>query len=138
MAAPAANALPVTTATLEQMSDDMVILHVPGTDYRLHLVPAGQVRGELGDRLTGVIRAQARRMDKVPSGGRFVEPVMGRPRHLQGRVIGGDVSANVVYVQAGGVVVQAKLMPAQKAGDFSIGQLVNFSVERGATFEQQA
>lgn len=134
MTSTAPPALPTVTGRVEEKSDEKLVLSVTGTDYRLHLVPAAPIAAEMGDRVTGVVRAQARRVDKVPSGGRFIEPVFGRPRQVQGRVVGGDVQANVLYVHAG-VPIHAALMAPQQAGDFAIGQMVNFSVERGATFE---
>ncbi|MEX2671616.1 MAG: hypothetical protein WD294_05845 [Phycisphaeraceae bacterium] len=126
--------LPTVTGRLEEKADDKIILHVLGSDYRLHLVTEGPVDAEVGDRITGTIHLHPRRVDVFPSGGRFLEPVFGRPRRMQGRVAGGDVSANTLYVQAGAPVI-AHLMASQKASDFAIGQLVGGDVQRGGRFE---
>lgn len=126
--------LPTVTGRLAEKSDEHIVLHVLGTDYRLHLLTAGPIAAEVGDRITGAIRARARRVDIYPAGGRFVEPVFGRPRRVQGRIVGGDVTANKLYVQCGAAIV-ADLMPTQNASDFAVGQMVGFDVERGATFE---
>ncbi|HEX7010784.1 MAG TPA: hypothetical protein VF184_12445 [Phycisphaeraceae bacterium] len=131
-AAPAA--LPTVTGRLADKSDDRIVLSLPGTDYRLHLVPRGSLEAQVGQRVTGVIRVKAKRVDVVPSGGRYIEPVFGRPRRVQGRVIGGDVQTNTLHVHAAAPVI-AQLMPSQKAANFAVGQLVSFDVERGATFE---
>lgn len=124
----------VVVGRLEEVRDDGVVLSVPDTDYRLHLVTSERVAGAVKDRVSGRVSARARRVDVVPSGGRYVEPVFGRPRRIQGRIIGGDVSSNTIMVDAA-VPVVVTLMSPQRTGDFSTGQLVSFDVESGATFE---
>ena len=131
----AAQTLPTATGTVLDQNDEQIVLHIPGTDYRLHLVPGQPLNAQVGQRITGVISGRARRVDIVPSGGRYIEPGFGRPRRVQGRIIGGDVAANTIHVHAG-VPIIATLMPSQKAGDFAIGQLASFDLERGATFQQ--
>ncbi|MEX0655057.1 MAG: hypothetical protein WDZ31_05015 [Phycisphaeraceae bacterium] len=126
-------AVPTVTGRLEEKSDDRIVLHVLDTDYRLHLHTDGPIAAEPGDRITGTIHAKARRVDIFPAGGRFVEPVFGRPRRVHGRVCGGDVAANQLYVQAGPAVI-LQLTKAQQASNFAIGQIVGCDVERGATF----
>lgn len=105
---------------------------VPNTSYELHLRPAAEIATAKGKRLVGVIRAQARRIDVVGTGGQYVEPVFGRPRRVQG---------TVVRSEAGGVVVDAgvtiHLIPTdsrQSAEAFQPGQLVSCDVLDGATF----
>lgn len=127
----------IAAGRLEQISGDVIVFGVPDTDYRLHLVASAAVSAQVGERITGRIRARARRVDVVPSGGRYVEPVFGRPRRIQGRLIGGDVAANTITVDAA-VPITVALMPAQQAADFCIGQLVSFDIERGATFTPDA
>ena len=134
MGQPTAPASPMVTGLLLEKSDPMMVLGLPGTDYRLHLVASVPVDAELDDRIRGTIRANARRVDVIQSGGRFIEPVFGRPRRIQGRIMGGEVAANTIFVQCGAVVA-CKLMAGQKAADFAIGQLVSFDIERGAIFE---
>lgn len=126
---------PAVIGTVVEISDEKLILAVPGFDYKLHLVPAGPINAKVGDRVTGVVRASARRVDIVPAGGRYVEPVFGRPRRVQGRIVGGSVAENTIFVEAGPKVV-ARLMSDQKAADFATGQLASFDVEPGATFTQ--
>jgi len=118
---------------LIEAGPEQIVLGLPGTDYQLHLVVSGPVSGEVGGRVAGRIRAKARRVDVVRTGGRYIEPVYGRPRRVQGRIIETDVAANTITVQCGCAMV-CELMAGQKASDFSTGQLVSFDVERGATF----
>jgi hypothetical protein len=119
---------------LAQKSNDHLVLAVPGTDYRLQLAAAGPIPAQVGDRVRGTIRAQAMRVDVIASGGRYIEPVYGRPRRLQGRIVGGDVAANSIVVHTGPVPVVCTLAVNQKAGQFAVGQLVSFDVRSGASF----
>lgn len=128
-------ALPTVTGRLRELSEDKLVLDIPHTDYRLHLVPAGTIEVELGDKLTGRIYCQVKRVDPIRSGGRFIEPNFGRPRRGQGRIVGGDPQTNRLYVHCGAGPVIATLMASQQASDFAIGQMVLFDVERGAVFE---
>ena len=132
----AVTAGPIATGRLAENSPEKLVLAIPGSDYRLHLVPAGAIDAQVNDRISGLIRAKARRVDVISAGGRFIEPVFGRPRRVQGRIIGGDVRANTLTVLAS-VPVTVSLMPNQKAAQFAVGQMVSFDVEPGATFEQR-
>ena len=132
-------------ATLARADAGGVVLALEDTDYQLHLAPAspiaGGVAGRVGKRITGVIRARARRVDVVGAGGRFIEPVVGRPRRVQGAVTAIDPAGNTITVHCapGCQMVCALTSPGQKAGAFatpgSSGTLVSFDVEPGATFE---
>jgi hypothetical protein len=126
---------PIATGVLAEKTPEKIVLAVPGTDYRLHLVPSAPIDAGLNERVHGLIRANARRVDVISAGGRYIEPVFGRPRRIQGRIIDGDLKANTLTVLAC-VPVAVKLMDHQKAGDFGIGQMVSFDVEPGANFEQ--
>jgi hypothetical protein len=123
----------------------LVVVSIPGSQYQLHLRPEGPISAEVGKRLIGTITAQARRVDRTVTGGRFVEPVFGRPRRIQGTVLSVDPSGNALVVNAGGGVVVdgvglpivCKLTdPRQKASDYSVGDFVGFDVLDGATFRQ--
>ncbi|MFK7789382.1 MAG: hypothetical protein AB8C95_07845 [Phycisphaeraceae bacterium] len=125
---------PAVSGVVDEVHAEWVQVRVPSTDYRLRLVPAEGLSAKAGDKIDGLIRAQALRMDVVPAGGRYIEPVQGRPRRVQGRVIGGNVSLNEVYVKAGPSIIITPMAP-QRASDFSIGQMVSFDVRDGATIE---
>lgn len=120
-----------------------IVFAVPGSNYQLHLRPDGAVSTQPGKRLIGTIRVQARRVDVTHSGGKYVEPVVGRPRRIQGTVMATDATTNSLTINAGGAVavdglplpVVAKLTDGrQKAEQFQVGQLVTFDVLDGATF----
>lgn len=110
-------------------------LAVPNTSYSLHLQPTGAMpSGErIGKRLIGTIRAKARRIDIVGTGGRYVEPVFGRPRRVQGTVL--KITADAVVVDAGLPIHCTPQDARQKPSDFQPGQFVSFDVLDGATID---
>lgn len=113
-----------------------VVISFPNTSYRLHLVPLSAIHGEVGKRIIGTIRAQARRVDIVDTGGKYVEPVFGRPRRIQGRVIAADAATNTITVDAGMPIHCELTDERQTAGQFPVGVLVSFDALEGATFTQ--
>ena len=114
-----------------------VVIEVPNTSYQLHLIPAAPVTTPVGKRTIGVIRAEARRVDVVKSGGRYVEPVAGRPRRVQGAVIAKDASANSITVSAGVPIVLKLTDARQRAEQFAEGDFVSCDVMDGATYTPQ-
>ena len=120
---------------LVEIAEGSIGLNLPGTDYRLHLLVDAPVKGgELNKPIDGRILARAKRVDIVHTGGRYIEPVYGRPRRIQGRVIATDQEANTITVNCGTPFV-CYLTADQKPRDFEIGSLVSFDIERGAQFE---
>lgn len=112
------------------------VLTFPNTSYELHLEPAsGGKAAALGEgsKTLGTIRAEAQRIDIVRTGGRYVEPVAGRPRRVQGMVIA--VEGDRLVVDAGMPFHILPTDPRQQAGDFQAGDFVSFDVKRGATYE---
>ena len=93
------------------------------------------MRERLGKRLICTIRAKARRIDVVQTGGRYVEPVYGRPRRVQGAVLAIDEGANTITIGAGVPIVVKPTDARQKAADFALGDFVTFGVLPGATIE---
>lgn len=115
---------------------DQIVVSIPGTSYRLHLtptVPASSIGAADGKRMKGIVRGKAQRMHLASAGGRFIEPVYGHPRIVQGTVLSIDPEHNRVLVQ---MVIPAwlDLAEGQKASEFAAGQLVNMYVESGMTF----
>lgn len=153
-AAPSApsNASPVARGVLYDLAGATatkpacLVFHVPGSQYQVHLRQEGSITAQVGKRISGVINASARRVDVTVQGGRFIEPVIGRPRRIQGVVIAQDAGANSITVDCGGsatvdgvgLPVVCKLTdPRQKADQFAIGTLVGFDALDGATFTQR-
>ena len=134
MSDPATTTETTVTGKLLESNGELIVLGLPRCDYKLHLVPMGNVKPDGRGKVTGVIRAKAKRVDVVETGGCYIEPVFGRPRRVQGRIIGGDAAAGTITVAAAAPLT-ATLMAPQTIADFALGQLVGFDVERGATFE---
>ena len=113
-----------------------MVIEFPDSNYQLHLIPVGPISiASVGKRIVGTIRVTARRVDVVDTGGKYVEPIYGRPRRVQGRVVSTDAKSNTVTVDAG-VPIQLKLGDArQTAGQFLVGELVSCDVMDGGTFE---
>ena len=126
----------LTTGYLAEVGQDTIVLALANTDYRLHLAVTDLVNGEIDKPISGRITARARRVDPMQSGGRFVEPVYGRPRRIQGTIIATDPQANTISVQcAGRCTFICELVTNQHANEFEVGTLVGFDIERGAKLE---
>jgi hypothetical protein len=120
------------------VTDRMVVFAPSNTNYELHLEAAGPLEGvKIGVVLDAIIRATARKIWTVPSGGGFIEPIYGPPRRVQGRVR---------YLEEGWMVVQAGTpivvsLPADPEvfdlpnGQLIVGGLVNVSALPGVTIE---
>lgn len=121
---------------LQEATAVRVIISFPGNDYQLHLTPERPPTTPVGKRIQGIIRGQARRIDTVKAGGQFVEPVMGRPRIVQGRIAEVNPSQNgpgTITVHAPMPIV-LKVGDLQRADQFKVGDSVTTHVLPGATF----
>lgn len=123
---------------LESATDEQIVLSVPGTNYQIHLKVLKAPATPIGKRIVGTIRANARRVDKVDTGGRFIDPVFGRPRRVQGRIDAVDTTSHTITVNAGGVPIVCTLMKLQHDAGFAVGDFVSLDVEPGATFTPSA
>ena len=130
---PASNDVNACRAVVKSIASDHIVLSFADTNYEMHLVPTQPIAAQVGKRIRGVIRAQARRIDIVQTGGRYVEPVYGRPRRIQGQIIATDLPGSTVTVAAPMPIV-CRTDARQRAGDFQIGDFVSFDVAPGATF----
>ncbi|MDZ4831560.1 MAG: hypothetical protein SGJ09_15345 [Phycisphaerae bacterium] len=132
-----ASAPDICRAVLESVTpsgtDELIVLSIPSTAYRLHFKLAGRVTTVVGKRITGTIRGKAMRIHPASAGGQFIEPVDGHPRIVQGVVVTVDAAANRLLID---MAVPAWIVVAegQLASDFVVGQTVNMYVESGMTF----
>ncbi len=123
-------------ALVEASKGSHVVVKVQGTDYRLMLeVDPSRGTFEPGERVNGRVTGRARRIDVVGAGGRFVEPVYGRPRRVQGRVRAYDAQTGQLTVWAGFALQVQPTAVNQKPEALVPGQLVAFDLEPGARFE---
>ena len=126
----------------EDPTDERVVLGVHGTDYLLELTPTithdlfPEPRSKRNRRIRGVIQGRALKMHHAQAGGRFVEPVHGQPRIVQGTVYEVD-SANdrllMDVVVPMWITVESEVT-GQVASDFKAGDLLNFYLESGTSF----
>ncbi|MGQ0627827.1 MAG: hypothetical protein ACT4PL_06975 [Phycisphaerales bacterium] len=122
-----------------------LVMSIPTSSYRIHLRPLPSpesIKVLPGKRLVGVITCEARRVDIVHTGGRLLEPVIGRPRRIHGSVVAHGESTITVNCGGGAAVDSADLPVVVKLTDprnrpehFPLGTLVAFDVLEGATFE---
>ncbi|MDZ4755323.1 MAG: hypothetical protein SGJ11_12625 [Phycisphaerae bacterium] len=121
---------------LVSKTDDVIVVSIPGTDYRLHLrpsVPASSIAAQEGKRIRGRVRGRALRIHGAAAGGRFIEPIYGHPRIVQGTVAVVDDRLNRLLVDMV-IPVWLDLAEGQRATEFSVGQTVNMYVESGMIF----
>ncbi len=118
---------------LDDQSPEWIVMRVPGTDYRLRLSVYKPVESPIGKRLVGTIRAAARRIDLVGSGGEFVEPVYGEPRRIQGSVLASDATDQTITIKTC-VPITVKVGPGQRSEQFPIGAMVSFDALSGTSF----
>jgi hypothetical protein len=126
----------IARGILAALSDEKLTLAVPGTDYRIDLVPAvpaSQFAVEVGRRIKGVIRSRALRIHPSGAGGRWIEPVYGMPRIVAGSVVHADKEHRQVTVN----VALPMVVTALEGQDFSFlrpGAFVTFYVQEGSMF----
>lgn len=118
---------------LDAQSEGSIVMRIPGTDYQLRLGVYKPVAVEIGKRLVGTIRATARKIDSVGSGGEYIEPVYGEPRRIQGSVLAIDGADQTIVVKAC-VPISVKVGAGQRADQFEAGQMVAFDVQSGTYF----
>jgi hypothetical protein len=127
----------IVRAVLEAAGDDKVVLAVPNTDYRVHLVPtvpAAALKEQVGKRIKGIIHGNALRVHPSEGGGRFIEPVWGMPRIVAGKVLSVDEANRRFVVDLTVPFVITTLSEQQYAGIIEPGRLVNFYLQSGSTF----
>lgn len=137
---PSSTTTDLCRAVLLEVLDGDVVLGLPGTSYRIRLRckgDASSLMGRVGKRILGRIEGKAMRMHAAHGGGRFIEPVFGHPRIVNGTIAAIDAPGRRVLLD---MVVPAWLTLAegQAADDFAVGQLVNLYVESGMTFTPSA
>ena len=113
-----------------------VVFLPAGTNYELYL-KTGSYNGPTNLPVLALIRATARKVYTVPSGGNFITPIQGPPRIVQGRVLWADDQTLVVRAGANVIV---ELPAADSAidldeGPIALNKMVNVTLFPGATFE---
>lgn len=107
---------------------------VPGTSYVLTFDAgdgAAALRGLAGRVVQGRVEAQALRLHRAGGGGRFVEPLIGAPRIIQGLVRAIDQQGRRLLVETA-VPMWLTLAEGDRPEEFAEGDLVNCYVASGA------
>lgn len=118
------------------IKDGVVVFNPTGTRYELHLV--AKYDGALNTPVKCAIRAAARKVYTVPSGGNYITPIFGPPRIVQGMVRWADQRAIVVH--AAGCPIYVDLPAAESGidlddGPIYLGKMVNVVCEPGVRAE---
>jgi hypothetical protein len=112
-------------------------LGVPGTEYRLHLACEGDPSrlrpSAAARRVQGTIHGKALKLSKALGGGKFIEPLWGHPRIVQGTVLAADAAGNRLLVDLA-VPAWLTLEAGQSTAEFPRGTLVNMYLASGMTF----
>lgn len=120
---------------VKEVRDGIVVFVPGGSNYELHL--EGKYDGPIGEPIDCVVRAKARKVYTVPSGGNFIVPIVGPLRIIQGRVMRG--SDRQLTLKAA-IPVTIDLPSNDSAidldeGAIANGKMVNATLCSGATFE---
>ena len=126
-----------TRGKILAVNDDSLVFAPFGTSYELFLKTAERYAGPTNTPVEVVIRATARKVWTVPSGGNFIAPIMGPPKIIQGRVVHADEKQLVVRA---GAMFLIDLPTAEHAidlpsGPITVGNMVNVTAFAGATVE---
>jgi hypothetical protein len=120
---------------LKGQAGEQVVMSIPGTNYQLHLKPTARLTPTPQGRVTGLIRCPGHKLDLVSAGGAYVEPLVGRPRRVQGHVIGVIPSTNSIVIEVSGTPIVTDLPDRYAAGSIALDTRVAVDVKEGSTFE---
>jgi len=120
-----------------EAKDSIVVFQPADTNYQIHLQTARPYTGPIGQLIDARIRAKARKVYTVSSGGGFISPIFGSPRTLQGRAL--HVEDRQIIIRAG-VAISVELPQPETAVDLSagpiaVGSMINVAALPGTTFE---
>jgi hypothetical protein len=119
-----------------EIRGSLIVFQPANTTYHLHLAGPAYA-GPLNTPVELLIRANARKLWTVPSGGNFIAPITGTPRTIQGRVR--YIEGQTIVVQAG--VPVAITLPANESGvdlnngALGVASMINAMVMPGVSYE---
>jgi len=124
-------------AVLLETGEEFATVTFRETDYRTKLRVLKPVNAEVGKRVKGTIRAEARRIDPIGTGGAYIDPVYGRPTRIAGRVAESNAGDGTITVLTPAPFV-VKVPHTQSAADFKAGDFVTMNLMPGASFTPKA
>jgi hypothetical protein len=120
-----------------KINSDSVVFAPVNTNYELLLQTPSRYNGALGQPIGALIRAKARKVYTVPSGGGFVAPIFGPPRIIQGRAL--YIDDSFIVIRAGLPIIveipKDDLAIDLTDGAIAVGEMVNGTIFPGVTFE---
>jgi hypothetical protein len=124
-----------THGKILRVEGDQIIFRPRHSNYELHLF--GSNSAESNKPIQAVVRAKARKVYTVPSGGNFTVPIQGPPRIVQGWVLYADDRNLIVHA---GANFNIELPASDTAidldeGAIAVNKMVNVTLFPGATFE---
>ncbi|MAT80763.1 MAG: hypothetical protein CMJ29_03845 [Phycisphaerae bacterium] len=124
---------PSFEALLESAKDHLVVLSPPGNSYEVHLaVDSPLAESSIGHRITGTAHARALRVHRASGGGAFIEPIVGEPRIVAGRVLARNDDGRILVKSAIPLLIE---LENESDMDHCVpGEFINFHVESGVTF----
>jgi len=124
--------------TVQSVADGCVTLTTTGTNYQ-NLFKLGGADKPLtvGQRVHGTIHATAWKAELVSAGGNYVEPLLGRPRRMQGVIKAANAAANELTVHVG-YDVTVKLPDQYRTFQFPVGARVGWDNSDIPTFQPDA
>ncbi len=115
--------------------DDMdLIVTLPGTKYQLYLEATTPVTPSPQGRLFGIIQCPVYKVDFVSAGGAYIEPVTGRPRRVQGKVIATILDSNSVVLDVCNTPIVGRLPDRWQVSQIEIGTRLALDIPQGASF----
>lgn len=124
-----------TDGKVLRIEGDNIVFRPRHSNYELHLL--GKYAGEPNTPIQATVRAKARKVYTVPSGGNFTTPIQGQPRIVQGWVLYADERSFIVHA---GANFNIELPASDTAinldeGAIAVNKIVNVTLFPGATFE---
>ncbi len=131
----------VTQGKVIAVNGSTVVFKPANSTYELHLtIASGSYNGPMNEPVHAILRATARKVYTVPSGGLFVTPIIGPTRILQGRVREAEAGQIALQCTANFNVTLPTIPGSVELarGPIQDGALVNAVLLPGATFELAA
>ena len=127
---------PITVARfyLKGCSGGFVVLNIPGTSYEVRIPSKGTVVPSAQGRVWGTLRLPVWKLDVVTAGGAYIEPVYGKPRRVQGKVVGTLPELNGVVVEVCGQPIVGLLPERWQAVEVEVGSRVGLDIAEGGEF----
>jgi hypothetical protein len=123
---------------VKTIQNGLVVFIPAGTTYELYLT--GTYDGPIGELIDCTVKAKARKVYTVPSGGNFITPIFGTPKIVQGRVLKASEQQLVIHSNIPFIIDLPRNDSAidLDEGGISVGKMVNAVLMAGASFELAA